>query len=48
MEADLEQRGLIAHLAHAVKPGMTQPDLIRIAIHTGKLREPASRTPRVT
>jgi hypothetical protein len=32
LEADLEQRGLILHLAHAVKPGMTRPELIRLGI----------------
>lgn len=39
MEEDLERRGLITHLAHAVKPGMTEPDIIRLGIHTGKLGE---------
>ncbi|HUU68300.1 MAG TPA: FAD-dependent oxidoreductase [Planctomycetota bacterium] len=39
MEADLERRGMITQLAHAVKPGMTRPDLVRIGIHMGKLRE---------
>jgi hypothetical protein len=39
LEADLERRGLITQLAHAVKPGMSRPDLVRIGIHTGKLRE---------
>ena len=39
MEADLERRGLILHLAHAVKPGMTQPDLIRLRIDTHRLRQ---------
>ena len=39
LEADLEQRGLITHLAHAVKPGMTQPDLVRLGIDMHKLRE---------
>lgn len=32
LEADLERRGLILHLAHAVKPGMTRPELIRLGI----------------
>lgn len=38
MEADLEQRGLITQIAHAVKPGGTQPELIRLGIDTGRLR----------
>ena len=39
MEADLDRRGLITQLAHAVKPGTTAPDLVRLGIHTGRLRE---------
>ena len=39
LEADLERRGMVTQLAHAVKPGMAQPDLVRIGINTGKLRE---------
>ena len=39
MEADLERRGLIAHLAHAVKPGTFQPDLVRLGLDMRKLRE---------
>lgn len=39
VEADLDQRGLITQLAHAIKPGTTQPDVVRLGIHTGKLRE---------
>jgi hypothetical protein len=39
MEADLERRGLITQLAHAVKPGLSEPDLVRLGIQTGKLRE---------
>ncbi|HUT33162.1 MAG TPA: FAD-dependent oxidoreductase [Planctomycetota bacterium] len=39
MEADLDRRGLITQLAHAVKPGTTTPDLVRLGIHMGKLRE---------
>jgi len=39
LEADLERQGLITQLAHAVKPGMSRPDLVRIGIHMGKLRE---------
>lgn len=37
LEADLERRGVIIHLAHAVKPGTSQPDLIRLRIDTHKL-----------
>lgn len=39
MEADLDRRSMITQLAHAVKPGMSQPDLVRIGIRLGKLRE---------
>jgi len=39
MEAGLEQRGLILHLAHAVKPGMHQPELIRLGIEMHPFRE---------
>jgi hypothetical protein len=39
MEADLERRRLITQLAHAVKPGTSNPDLVRLGIHMGKLRE---------
>ena len=39
MEADLDRRGMITQLAHAVKPGMDRPDLVRIGIHMGKLHE---------
>jgi hypothetical protein len=39
MEADLDRRGLITQLAHAVKPGMRQPDLVRLGINTWRLRE---------
>ena len=39
MEAGLEQRGSILHLAHAVKPGMRQPDLIRLGIEMQPFRE---------
>lgn len=38
MEADLDRRGLITQLAHAVKPGTTQPDLVRLGINMHKLR----------
>ena len=39
LEADLERKGLITQLAHAVKPGMTNPDLVRLGINMRKLRE---------
>jgi FAD dependent oxidoreductase len=39
MEASLEQRGLILHLAHAVKPGMDKPDLIRLGFEMRPFRE---------
>jgi hypothetical protein len=38
MEADLERRGLISQLAHAVKPGMSRADLVRLGIRTEGLR----------
>lgn len=38
LEADLDQRGLITQLAHAVKPGMRQPDLVRLGIDMAGLR----------
>jgi hypothetical protein len=38
LEADLEAKGLITQLAHAVKPGRARPDLVRIGINTPKLR----------
>jgi len=39
LEADLEKRGMITQLAHAVKPGMDQPELIRLGIDLHQLRE---------
>ena len=39
LEADLDRRGLITQLAHAVKPGTAEPDVVRLGIHTGRLRE---------
>jgi len=39
LEADLDRRGLITQLAHAVKPGMTKPDLVRLGINMRKLRD---------
>lgn len=38
LEAGLEQRGLITQIAHAVKPGGRQPELVRLGIDTAKLR----------
>ena len=38
LEADLEARGLISQLAHGVKPGMRQPDLVRLGIDMQKLK----------
>jgi hypothetical protein len=38
LEAGLESRGLISQLAHAVKPGMRQPDLVRLGIDMQKLK----------
>ena len=32
MEADLDRRGLITQLAHAIKPGTSKPDLVRLGI----------------
>jgi hypothetical protein len=36
MEADLDRRGLITQLAHAVKPGTSRPDLVRLGINMAK------------
>lgn len=38
-EADLESRGLIRHIAHAVKPGMKKPELVRISLHVDKMQQ---------
>lgn len=38
LEADLESRGLITQLAHAVKPNMRQPDLVRLGIDMQKVQ----------
>jgi hypothetical protein len=38
LEANLESRGLITQLAHAVKPGMSSPDLVRLGIDMQKLK----------
>ena len=38
LEADLDRRGLITQLAHAVKPGGSRPDLVRLGIDMGRLR----------
>jgi len=39
LEADLERKGLITQLAHAVKPGQKEPDLVRLGIDMGKLKQ---------
>jgi len=39
MEADLDERGLISQLAHAVKPGTDKPDLVRLGVRMRRLRE---------
>jgi hypothetical protein len=39
LEADLDRRGLITQLAHAVKGGTNAPDLVRLGIDMRKLRE---------
>lgn len=38
MEADLERHGLIWHLAHAVKPGGSRPELVRMGLDMEKVR----------
>jgi len=45
MEADLERRGLITQLAHAVKPGCSRPELVRLGIDMAKLREAGAERP---
>ena len=46
LEADLEARGLITQLAHAVKPGGREPDLVRLGINMKRLGElTGERTP---
>ncbi|MFP3896993.1 MAG: FAD-dependent oxidoreductase [Anaerolineales bacterium] len=37
MEADLDARGVISQLAHAVKPGTDKPDLVRLGVDMQKL-----------
>ncbi len=39
LEADLDRRGMITQLAHAVKPYTTAPDLVRLGIDMRPLRE---------
>ena len=47
MEADLDRRGLITQLAHAVKPGMSAPDLVRLGIDMRRMRaEGVENAPR--
>ncbi|RPJ43038.1 MAG: FAD-dependent oxidoreductase, partial [Chloroflexi bacterium] len=38
LEADLDRRGLVTQIVHAVKPGGTRPELVRLGIDMGKLR----------
>ncbi len=38
LEADLEAKGLITQVAHAVKPGTYEPDLVRLGIDMRKLQ----------
>jgi len=37
LEADLEGKGLIWHIAHAVKPGMREPELVRVGVDAGRM-----------
>ncbi|MFB3880609.1 MAG: FAD-dependent oxidoreductase [Armatimonadota bacterium] len=37
LEADLERKGLIWHVAHAVKPGMREPELVRVGLHADQM-----------
>lgn len=39
LEEDLARQGLITQLAHAIKPGTDHPDLVRLGINMGKLRQ---------
>lgn len=43
LEADLEAKGLITQIAHAVKPGMNRPDLVRLGIDMRKLAAQGAR-----
>lgn len=38
MEAELDRHGLIWHLAHAVKPGMHRPELVRMGLDMARVR----------
>ncbi len=38
MEADLESKGMITQLAYAIKPGTKEPDIVRLGINIGKLK----------
>ena len=38
LEADLDRRGWITQLAHAIKPWTNRPDLVRLGINFGELR----------
>ena len=37
LEADLEGKGLIWHVAHAVKPGMREPELVRVGVDAQRM-----------
>lgn len=39
LEADLDRRGALMHVAHAIKPGMSSPDLIRLGIDLRPFRQ---------
>ncbi len=39
LETDLESRGMIWHVAHAVKPGTSKPDLVRVGLDSKKMGE---------
>ncbi len=38
LEADLEAKGLVTQVAHAIKPGTQEPDLVRLGIDMRKLQ----------
>jgi len=39
METELEKRGMITQLAHAVKPGTSAPDIVRLGINLARIHE---------
>lgn len=43
LEADLEAKGLITQVAHAIKPGTYTPDLVRLGIDMRKLQAQGAR-----